>query len=68
MTIFEPCYELMVLFILFTYPFPTSIFVRKKASSYYCYISCIFSNGLQNTFIMEANTMNPDQTAPEGAA
>ena len=31
------------------------------------YICCIYSNALQNTFVMEANTMNPDQTAPKGA-
>ena len=31
------------------------------------YICCIFSKTLWNTFTMEANTMNPDQTAPTGA-
>ena len=31
------------------------------------YVSCIYSIALQNNFIMEANTMNPDQTAPKGA-
>ena len=26
-----------------------------------------YSNALQTNFIIEANTMNPDQTAPKGA-
>ena len=29
------------------------------------YVSCINLNELQNTFTMEANAMNPDQTAPK---
>ena len=31
-------------------------------SAYYIY--CIYSNALQTAFIMEASSMNPDQTAP----
>ena len=27
----------------------------------------MYSNALSNTFTREANTMNPDQTAPKGA-
>ena len=38
------------------------IFVKKILSAYY--ICCIYSDALQNSFAMEANTMNPDQTAP----
>ena len=29
------------------------------------YICCIYSNVLQTNFITEANTVNPDQTAPK---
>ena len=31
------------------------------------YICCVYSNALQTNSITEANTMNPDQTAPKGA-
>ena len=31
------------------------------------YVCCIFSNEIQNTFTLEANTMNPDKAAPKGA-
>ena len=27
------------------------------------YVRCIYSNAIKNTFVMEANTMNVDQTA-----
>ena len=37
-------------------------FVLKMLSAYY--ICCIYLNALETTFIMEANTINPDQTAP----
>ena len=30
-------------------------------------ICLIYSNAIKTNFIMEANTMNPDQTAPKGA-
>ena len=30
-------------------------------------ICCIYSDALQNIFTMEANTLDPDQTAPSGA-
>ena len=29
------------------------------------YVCCIYSNDLLTNFVMEANTMNPDQTAPK---
>ena len=44
---------------------PAIIFVQKMLSAYY--ICSIYSNALQANFIMDANTMNPDQTAPKGA-
>ena len=31
------------------------------------YVCCIYPNVLQSTFVMDANSMNPDQTAPKGA-
>ena len=38
-------------------------FYLKMLSAYYvCYI---FSKALQNSLTMEANVMNPDQTAPQ---
>ena len=37
-------------------------FVQKCCLLYLC---CIYSNALQTNFIIEANTMNPDQTAPK---
>ena len=46
-------------------PYSANIFVKKILSAYY--FCCVNSNALQNTFSMEANTMNPDQTAPKGA-
>ena len=30
------------------------------------YVCCIYIDALQNVFTLEANTMNPDQTAPLG--
>ena len=41
------------------------LFEVKISSAYY--VCCIFSNAIQNTSTTEANTMNPDQTAPKGA-
>ena len=32
-----------------------------------CYVYFIYTNALSTNFITEANTMNPDQTAPLGA-
>ena len=43
-------------------PYSGIICVLKMLSAYY--ICCKFSQALQITFSMEANTMNPDQTAP----
>ena len=40
--------------------YPANIFALKMSSAYY--VCCIYSNALQNTFTMEENTMNPDQT------
>ena len=40
-------------------------FVLKMSSAQY--ICCIYLDARQNTFTMEANTMNPDQTVPKGA-
>ena len=40
-------------------PYPATIFVVPVDV-----VCCIYSNAPQNTFTMEANTMNPDQTAP----
>ena len=39
-------------------------FILKMASAYY--VCCIYSKHTSD-LIMEANTMNPDQTAPKGA-
>ena len=47
-------------------PYPANIFFFLKTSPAY-YVCCIFLNAFQNTYIMEANPMNPDQTAPQGA-
>ena len=38
-------------------------FVQEMLSAFY--VCCIYSNALQTNFIMEANTMNLDQTAPK---
>ena len=39
---------------------------EKMLSAYY--VCCIiYSNALQTNFIVGANTMRPDQTAPKGA-
>ena len=46
-------------------PYPVNMFLKRMLSAYY--FCCINSNALQNTFSMEANTMNPDQTALKGA-
>ena len=50
---------------IFLDPYPAKIFVLKMLSAY-C-VCCIYSNALQNTITTEANTTNPDQTAPTGA-
>ena len=50
--------------ISFSFPYLTiilSFFVQKMLYAYY--VCCINSNALQINFIMEANTMNLDQTA-----
>ena len=41
------------------------VLVHKMSSAYY--LCCKYSDALQTNFIMEANTMNPDQIAPKGA-
>ena len=45
--------------------YPAKILCAEMLSA--CYICCINSNALQHTFTLEANIMNPDQTAPKGA-
>ena len=45
--------------------YPANIFVQKMPSA--LYICCIYSNVLKIYFITDANTMNPDQTAPKGS-
>ena len=47
-------------------PYSANNFVQKMSSAYN--ICCIYSNALQTNFIIEANTMNPDQTAPKGSS
>ena len=46
-------------------PYPANIFVLKMVSAYY--ICCICSKAVRTNFIIEINTMNPDQTASKGA-
>ena len=41
------------------------ILQSRKSSA--CYFWCLNSHELHTNFIMEANTLNPDQTAPKGA-
>ena len=41
---------------------PKYLYIGIQTSAYYA--CCIYSNALQTYFIMEANTMIPDQTAP----
>ena len=45
-------------------PIILPIFFVLKISSIF-YVCCIYSNELQNTFTIEANILNPDQTAPK---
>ena len=46
-------------------PYPASNFVLKVSSAFRL---LLYSSALQTVFfIMEANTMDPDQTAPKGA-
>ena len=40
----------------------SAVFVLKMSYAYY--IWCIYPNALKKTFTVEANTINPDQTAP----
>ena len=40
-------------------------FLAKMLSA--LYVCCLYSNTFQTNFITQANTMNPDQTAPKGA-
>ena len=40
------------------------LFFLKILSVYY--VCCIHSNALENYFIIEANTMKPDQSPPQG--
>ena len=47
-------------------PYPVIIILVKKKMSA-DFPGCIYSNALETTFIMEANTMIPDQTDPDGA-
>ena len=42
---------------------PANFFVVLKMLSAYC-TCCMYLNALKTNMIMEANTMNPDQTAP----
>ena len=44
-----------------------AIFLFWKCHLFY-YVCCINLDALKTTFIMEANTVNPDQSAPKGAA
>ena len=41
---------------------PLFFFVLKTLSA--LYVCCKYSNAFRLNFLMEANTMNPDQTAP----
>ena len=43
--------------------YPANIFMFWKMLSAY-YVCCIYSNVPKTTFIMKANTMDPDQTVP----
>ena len=45
--------------------YPAYIFVQKMSSAYYVY--CVYSDALRANFIREANTINLDQTVPNGA-
>ena len=47
-------------------PGPLGFLVVLKMLSAY-YVCCICSNAIQINFIMEAKTLNPDQSAPLGA-
>ena len=44
-------------------PYPANnVFVLKMLSAFY--ICCIYLNALRQLLVIEANIMNPDQTAP----
>ena len=43
---------------------PTNIFCLENVVRLLFMPAALFLNALETTFIMEANTMNPDQTAP----
>ena len=46
-------------------PYPADIFLSRKYHLLFMSVTaCIYSNALQTYFITEANTMNPNQTAP----
>ena len=42
-------------------------FVVKRWSAFFFLHSCIYKYALHTAFIMEANSMKADQTAPRGA-
>ena len=46
-------------------PYPANIFVLKMLSAEY--VCCIYSNAFYTILIMEANNMEPEQTAHKGA-
>ena len=48
------------------YPYLANIFVLKMLSAEY--VRCIYSNAFYTILIMEANNMDPDQTAPKGSS
>ena len=48
-------------------PYLVNIFCPKNVDIS-TYIFCIYSLASQTTFIMEANTMHPDQTTPHGSS
>ena len=52
-------------FLTNTSPYPADIFVKKIHDHIVC---CFYSNALHSIFITEANTMNPNQTAPDGSS
>ena len=44
-------------------PYPADIFCPENITCWYN-VNCIYSTAFQINLISEANTMNPDQTAP----
>ena len=49
-------------FVKFLTLIPCQYFVQKYSSVFY--VCCLYSNALQTNFIMDANTMNTDQSVP----